>query len=218
VNKSAPLVIKMLQIGAGLIGDSRSIGSYFATRHQAPLQLGLPWISFGAIRFLEKFLRPSMQVFEYGSGGSTVFFASRCQSVVSVEDSPEWVKLVRDSLNGAKNANVIFRPTEKITYERDGLPIDTINFSASDYLHAINGLTPDVVMIDGQDDWALKLRRRAICFRHVEPIMKPGNIIIVDDAFAYPELRAENRAKYIKTFWGLGPCRTGATSTDIFFY
>jgi hypothetical protein len=206
------------QVALSLCIDPRSIPTYFATLNKQPLELGLPWLSFGAIRFLEKFLRPNMQIFEYGSGGSTVFFASRCQSIVSVEDNAEWAKRVRDRLNGVKNANVIFSPTTKISHGSDGLPFDDVEFSASDYVRAIDGMAPEVVMIDGSEDWLLKQTRRSICFHHIEPAMKRGTIIILDDSWAYPELRAENRAKRVITFWGVGPCRKGCTSTDVFFY
>ncbi len=39
------------------------------------LDEGLPWITFPAMRWLHGHLRPSMSVFEWGSGGSTVFLA-----------------------------------------------------------------------------------------------------------------------------------------------
>lgn len=206
------------EVMLSLCVDPRSLPSYFATLNKEPLELGLPWISFGALRFLEGFLRPSMQVFEYGSGGSTVFFANRCQSVVSVEDDAEWAQRVRDRLNGAQNATVIFSPTAQIGYGSDGLPFESTDFSGSDYLRAFDGLTPEVVMIDGSEDWLLKRTRRSICFHHVEPAMKEGGIIILDDSWAYPQLKADNRAKRAITFWGVGPCRKGCTSTDIFFY
>ena len=44
---------------------------------------GAPWIPFAARDFLEKALRPEMRVCEYGSGGSTLFFASRVRELVS---------------------------------------------------------------------------------------------------------------------------------------
>ena len=41
---------------------------------KTPLDLEVPWFSYAAIDFLETFLQPNMNVCEYGSGGSTVFF------------------------------------------------------------------------------------------------------------------------------------------------
>ena len=39
-----------------------------------PLESGKPWITFAAIEFLEKTLSNNDRVFEYGTGGSTIFF------------------------------------------------------------------------------------------------------------------------------------------------
>src|SRR4051812_28959184 len=44
---------------------------------KTPLDLEIPWFSYSAVDFLESFLQPSMTVCEYGSGGSTLFFAKR---------------------------------------------------------------------------------------------------------------------------------------------
>jgi hypothetical protein len=43
-------------------------------------------------------------------------------------------------------------------------------------------------------------------------------MIVVDDSWRYPELRAKNRAKRFSVFQSVGPCRPGVTSTDVFFY
>src|SRR4051812_40445225 len=61
---------------------------------KTPLDLEIPWFSYAAIDFLETFLRPHMTVCEYGSGGSTIFFAKRTKSVVSIESDPKWHELV----------------------------------------------------------------------------------------------------------------------------
>jgi hypothetical protein len=205
-------------VAADLALHPRNIPDYLASQDKQPLDRGLPWIAFGAMRRLEELLRPNMDVFEYGTGGSSVFFAERCRSLVCVEDSADWAMRVRDRLKDARNVNIISQPTDPIRFTQEGTPFDREDFSASDYVHAIDGLRPDVVMIDGTDDWRLSPHRRAICFRHVEPMIKPGAVIVVDDAWAYPEIRANNRAREVASFWGAGPCRRGYTRTDLFFY
>ena len=57
---------------------------------KTPLDLEIPWFAYAAIDFLETFLQPHMTVCEYGSGGSTLFFAARAKSVFSIEDNPKW--------------------------------------------------------------------------------------------------------------------------------
>ena len=40
-----------------------------------------------AFKWVEKYIKPDMNVFEYGSGGSTLYFGNNVQLVVSIEDS-----------------------------------------------------------------------------------------------------------------------------------
>src|SRR5207248_5255473 len=69
-------------------------------------ELELPWFSYAAIDFLKSYLRNEMQVFEFGSGGSTLFFAQYCKSVASVEDNAHWCEIVAAKLarRGIENA------------------------------------------------------------------------------------------------------------------
>src|SRR5438874_12120928 len=65
---------------------------------KTPLDLEIPWFSYAAIDFLDGFVEPHMTIFEYGSGGSTLFFAQRARSVYSVEDNSKWFELVSQRL------------------------------------------------------------------------------------------------------------------------
>ena len=67
----------------------RYVAHNLVTR-RSPIELQLPWFSYSAIDFLKIFLRKTHRVFEFGSGGSTLFFADRCASVESVEEDPSW--------------------------------------------------------------------------------------------------------------------------------
>src|SRR4051794_31760851 len=76
---------------------------------KTPLDLEIPWFSYAAIDFLEKFIRPEMNVCEYGSGGSTMFFAKRTSSVFSIENNEKWFELVSGRLKQKGIANVTLR-------------------------------------------------------------------------------------------------------------
>jgi len=71
--------------------------AYRLASQSSPLDEGIPWITFEAIEFLKKSLRKDMSVFEYGSGGSTVFFAKRVKKIITVEHNPEWNQKVLDT-------------------------------------------------------------------------------------------------------------------------
>lgn len=175
---------------------------------KTPLDLELPWFSYAAIDFLKSFLEPHMSVCEYGSGGSTLFFARRVKSVFSIEDNPQWFERVSHRLEEARIKNV----TIKL------FPFDfknPVGFEHSSYLHAIPEEHFDVIVVDGSEEWT---QVRPVCFAKAEARMKRGGIIVVDDSWRYPELRQNHHARTYKVFQSVGPCRPGVTSTDIFFY
>src|SRR5205085_3754312 len=119
---------------------------------RSPIELELPWFSYGAIDFLEKFLRPEMRVFEFGSGGSTIFFARRCANVKSVEDHPDWAARVRVRMAQLGLTN--FAITE--------CPFDFNNpagFAESQYLEQVRRDSYDVIVVDGADnDYSIRPR------------------------------------------------------------
>jgi hypothetical protein len=175
---------------------------------RSPLDLEQPWFSYAAIDFLENYLTRDMTVFEYGSGGSTIFFARRAGSVVSVEDNPEWFQRVQDRVKQLGLPNVSLR-LFPFNFK------EPVGFETSDYLRALSGQQPDVIVVDGSEEWT---QVRPICFRLAESIIGEGGIIIVDDSWRYTSLRENNRAKRVEIFQSPGPGRPGVTSTDVFFY
>jgi len=175
---------------------------------KSPLDLEIPWFSYAAIDFLEKFVQPTMSVCEYGSGGSTLFFAKRARSVFTIENDPKWFELVSGRLEKKSLRNV------KMTLQ----PFDfktPAGFEHSGYLHAIPDERFDIIVVDGMEEWT---QVRPICFQKAEARIKPGGIIVVDDSWRYPALRTQNRARRFRIFKSVGPCRPGVTSTDVFFY
>lgn len=182
----------------------------------APVDLKVPWFSYNAIDFLKEYVRPSMSVFEYGSGGSTIFFAKRCALVVSTEDNRDWLQRVEEDLEKEKLTNAVQQYRE---FALQSLQ----SFKASAYLNSIPARKFDIIVVDGADNVIADapddvVQARPICFYHAENFIASNGIIIVDDSWAYSKLRHINRAKEHRTFQSVGPCRFGVTSTDIFFY
>lgn len=70
------------------------------------LEIGYPWLSFGAILFLEEIVNKTQKVLEFGSGGSTVFFARNCGSIKSFETNKEWFKKVEEKVKDTENAQI----------------------------------------------------------------------------------------------------------------
>jgi predicted O-methyltransferase YrrM len=175
---------------------------------RSPLELGIPWWSFGAVKFLGGRLRADQEVFEFGSGGSTIFIGSKVRSLTCVEDERQWVDHVVEAAakRGLKGVSVLYRPFDFWKTE---------SFGQSDYLLALDGRSYDVIVVDGKE-WSDQVRDQ--CFWRAEDHIKKGGLIILDDAWRYPQLKNRNRALRWREFKGLGYFRAGVTSTAVFEY
>src|SRR5947208_17175251 len=107
----------------------------------SPLDLELPWFSYAAIDFLAAELRPEMEVCEYGSGGSTLFFARRTRRVFSIEDNEKWFSLVSERVTrlGLKNVELHLYPFDFK---------NPVGFEKSAYLNAVPKSLFDIIVID----------------------------------------------------------------------
>jgi predicted O-methyltransferase YrrM len=202
---------KVGRLAANLVTHPRYLSRYVTHNvlsQKYPLDLEIPWLSYAVIDFLKEYLQPSMTVCEYGSGGSTLFFAKRVKSVVSIEDNPKWYERVSQRLNEHGLTNV----TLKLAPFDFKNPLD---FEKSAYMNAMPDTTFDVIVVDGSEEW---VQVRPIYFRHAENHIKPGGIIVVDDSWRYQALRTSHRAKRYEIFQSVGPGRPGVTSTDVYFY
>jgi predicted O-methyltransferase YrrM len=202
---------KVARLLAHLIKQPKYLLPYIKTnilRQTSALELELPWISYEAIDFLSGFVKKEMSVFEYGSGGSTLFFARKAASVVSIEDNTVWFDRVKSRLTELRLSNV------ELQYQQFDFK-QVVDFERSAYLNSIPAKKFDILVVDGTEE-AIQVRPQ--CFYHAENFVRKGGIIVVDDSWRYLELRYHNHAKKGRIFQSVGPCRPGVTSTDIFFY
>ena len=179
---------------------------------KSPLQKSLPWWAYESIDWVKKNLHSSTKVFEWGSGGSTVFLSGLCQKVVSVENDEKWLKWVLDALDkkSIQNVSVLLRET-KLASESQ--------FQNSDYLNALSEKF-DFIVVDGEDSFGPEMTwsAREICFKRAEEWINPKGFILVDDSWRYPKIRKISNAKKVLRFESIGPCRQGITTTDLHFY
>ena len=73
-----------------------------------------PWMTYAAAEFLSGWLRKDMTVFEWGSGGSTIFFANHAKFVLAIEHEKAWAAQVRAAITERKiaNAGIEYFPPE----------------------------------------------------------------------------------------------------------
>lgn len=144
-----------------------------------PLAYPIPWLTFDAIRELNKHVGPGVEVFEYGAGHSTLYWAKRGARVYSVEHDKVWYDLLMEKIKGnSESLNIT------LFYEvnKDG------------YVTAIKHATPsqfDMILVDGA--------YRRECILEAIPHLKPGGYLVVDNTDWH--WFRENPLQGIPSFW-----------------
>ena len=131
----------------------------------------LPWFTYPAIEALNNWDLSDKRVFEYGSGFSTLFWASRAKEVVSVEHNRAWFDMI--SKLAPDNVRLILAPIDKD--ESDPSPELREQFDA--YAGAIEGRF-DVVVVDGY----ARSRVRYQCAQRALPHLESNGLIILDNS------------------------------------
>jgi len=199
------IVSKAATVAGYLLADPKYLRPYFRYLRATPLDVELPWLVFGAIYFLNNWLKPQYRIFEYGTGGSTLYFARRCHEVVSVENDAEWLRKTQNvaRASGLPNLRFIMEPNTR-----------TPSAVASPYCQTLAAVY-DVILVDCFCNWP-EGDLRAPCFARAEHFISPGGIIVLDDPLMCPVI--STKSKRHLEFRGLKPCQYGTGSTNIYFY
>ncbi|NOX46589.1 MAG: class I SAM-dependent methyltransferase [Chlorobi bacterium] len=126
-----------------------------------PVNLGmepLPWMNYPFLGFIKKRLNNNQNLFEFGSGYSTVFFAKKLKSVTSVEYDKEWFEKAQGMTKGFSNTEIIFQELNE-DYPK------TINKTDKKY---------ELIVIDG--------RKRVKCALNSYGHLTSDGILILDDS------------------------------------
>jgi hypothetical protein len=65
-----------------------------------------PWLSDQAVDFIDSIVSDKTKVFEWGSGGSTIYLCTKVDSIVSVENTKEWFESISRQLLGRGNVDL----------------------------------------------------------------------------------------------------------------
>lgn len=139
------------------------------------LRLDVPWWTFEAADAVEEHLgrHPGARVFEWGSGASTVWLATRAGSVTSVEHDAGWAAQMRRVLPANAELRVV-EPVRRPGGVRSAKPgFEALDFT--DYVAALDardGLF-DVVVVDG--------RAREACVDRALAHVAPGGLLVLDN-------------------------------------
>jgi hypothetical protein len=178
---------------------------------KTPIDLELPWFSYGVIGYLARMITPACQIFEYGSGGSTIFFARRAAYVVCVENDAAWHRRVQEHLRRAGLTNV------DCQLHASG-DVEAGRYQELSYFHALEAGRFDLIVVDGFCGFGTgrygKLRPHAFS-QACAAVKRPG-MVVLDDFWMFPEARTLAGCVEPEVFQGVGPCRYGVTSTAVF--
>lgn len=155
----------------------------------------VPWISYAAINFLSGRVRPEFEVFEYGSGNSTLWWAKNAGRVVSCEHDEVWYTQLKGKI------------PEGVTYVHESLESGRYPSMIKSHGHF------DIVMIDG--------RERVECSNHAITQLKDGGVIVFDNserARYQPAFDLFRQSGFKKLdFVSMGPISQKPISTSVFY-
>lgn len=157
----------------------------------------LPWMNYPFLEFIKGRLNKNQNLFEYGSGYSTVFFAERIKTVTSVEYDNEWFEKAKDLINHFSNTEIIFQELNE-NYPK------TINKTDNKY---------ELIIIDG--------RNRVKCALNSFKHLTSDGVLILDDSSReeYQEIWKFYLGKGFReiTFQGLKPNGFSIDHTTVFY-
>ena len=158
----------------------------------------VPWYTYPAIEYLQQFDFSGLTVFEYGSGNSSCYWASRALKVKSAEHNAPWFQKFAEQQTSYPNWQCVLQEKPQ------------------EYAAELNEKY-DIIIIDAE--W------RDLCAREALKYIKDNGIIIIDDTErvnSYPEyeralqtLRSDERFFQVD-FYGFAPLVTYTKITTFF--
>ena len=187
-------------LSMGTSGYLHEIGWIESFNSQIPIDKEhrpLPWVTYSFIDFIVNRLNESMDIFEYGSGNSTLWYATKVNSVTSVEHDNTWFEKIKSDM--PKNVNIYYN---ELIY-------------GGEYANYSNRLNKqyDIVIVDGRD--------RVNCIKNSINSISESGVIILDDSER--EQYSDGISFLLKEgfkkvdFWGISPGLFYKKNTTIFY-
>lgn len=150
----------------------------------------IPWYSFPAIDYLSTMDFSGKNVFEYGSGNSSIWWSQRCLELTAVEHDRKFFDWMNS--RGKLNARYICDDVMRHYVERLTSP-------------------HDVIIIDGAD--------REECAKRALQFLSPGGMIILDNSETQSHaLEVLDHSALLRVdFWGWTTIVGNVQCTSIFF-
>lgn len=189
VPRKVQTLIKFYQIFNSEYGHSNFKNDFICDGKDRPL----PWITYPCIEFLDRLDLKDCDVFEFGAGSSTHYWASKSKSVSSIEKDTNW-----------------FQSLEKKIPENAKVTLSKNDRHYIDHIKSFNKKF-DVIVIDGAV--------RYPCAQSALDSISERGIILLDNTEWYPETAKLLRERGFTQidFCGFPPINAFTSCTSVFF-
>jgi len=176
-----------------------------------------PWLTPAAVEILDSILTKEMTGFEFGSGNSTIWIASRVKELTSIEHDKAWFEKIKKALQAKKILNVNYRLIEPEAQKKAAIkaPKNSYENIEMEYIHAscyeayynfLNSFSNeslDFVIVDG--------RARTECCQVAKNKIISGGFLLLDNS----ERRRYMLVEESLSGWPRIHTTTGLTDTTI---
>jgi hypothetical protein len=198
------------------VDDLRFYKSWVNSQGGSSMESRMPWLSYRAIEFIASRIRPQHQVFEFGGGGSTLYFLDRVAGVVTAEhDGPWFEKLQADIGGGVAQkwtplskppgaGDLVPRPDPSVPEHYHSSDAQYTGMNFRDYASSIDAFPSehfDWILVDG--------RARPSCILHAIPRLKKDGFLVLDNyerASYHPAARRLTKEGFRLILDRQGPC------------
>jgi len=165
----------------------------------------IPWIVYESKEWLDRHLQRRMKVFEWGSGGSTIYLSKRVKVLVSIEHDSDWFQKVKSALKKGKVKTI------KYYLIKPELKKKLVSFEKyCNFINRFENNLFDLIIVDG--------RSRNLCIKKAIPKIRRRGFLLLDNS----ERREYKKGmRFInnwerKDFYGPGPYNSYFWQTSIF--
>ena len=148
----------------------------------------VPWMTFEVLEWLESYLSSNKLIFEYCSGGSTIFISKRVKKIISVEYDKNWYHHVLNKMKweNVTNCALLLRQPECDSLGKEDYSNPRSYLSANPrysgmnfkrYARCIEKFPDeyfDLVIVDG--------RARPSCIYSARRKIRPNGYLLLDDS------------------------------------
>lgn len=157
----------------------------------------IPWNTYPYIKFIGPRLNKNLEVFEFGSGNSTIWYAERVKNITSVENDKTWFEMI--SGRTPSNSEIIYRDLVP-----EGEYAKEVARKNKQY---------NIIIVDGRD--------RVNCIKNSIPFLTDDGVLVFDnsDLPIYKEGIDHLKESGFKKidFIGMSPVTAHCNYTSVFY-